>query len=69
MKPQTRTFLEQQILTVREAAELTGVAGITIEKWIERRKLDAVKKGRTLLLERTELEAFMANRGTDTDTQ
>ncbi len=69
MKPQTRTFLEQQILTVREAAELTGVPGITIEKWIERRKLDAVKKGRTLLLERTEVEAFMANRSTDTDTQ
>ncbi len=62
MKPETRTFLEQQILTVKEAAELTGVPGITIEKWVERGKIAAVKKGRTLLLERAEVEAFMASR-------
>ncbi len=55
MQPQTRAFLEENILTVREAADLTGIPGITLEKWVERGKLEAVKKGRTLLLERSEV--------------
>jgi excisionase family DNA binding protein len=46
------------MLTTQQAAQLAGVARITILKWIERGHLPATKYGRDWLIDERDLDAY-----------
>jgi excisionase family DNA binding protein len=52
MHQRTRHFIENRLLTTQELAALLRVPAVTIQKWVERGKVDYVLKGRTYLFDR-----------------
>ena len=63
MKPATRIFIEQCLLTTQEASALSGLPVVTLQKRVERGTLEAVVKGRTYLFERGDIEQITKRSG------
>ena len=50
----------KRLLAVNEAAEILGISVYTVRSYIRQSKMTAVRIGRRVLLEETELERFVA---------
>ena len=58
MDDATRRFVEERLLTTREAAALLGVPVATVKQWAGRHKLDWVMKGNSMLFDREDVTVF-----------
>lgn len=54
-----------RILTVKEIAAETKMCTKTVRRWIEDGRLPALRIGRNVRVERTELEVFLARQRTN----
>ncbi|MDI6808178.1 MAG: hypothetical protein QME66_04235 [Candidatus Eisenbacteria bacterium] len=52
MSRRVRVVLRDEVVSAREYAAMHGVHKITVRKWIERGKLEAIKRDSMLLLQR-----------------
>jgi excisionase family DNA binding protein len=57
-KPETRTT-EPKRLSVDRAAPILGVSKFTLRRWLRERRLPFHQVGRRIILDRTDLEAFL----------
>ncbi len=55
----TQSAAEKSFLTIKQAAETSGLGASTIRLAIRRRRLQAQRVGRRVLIKRSDLEAFL----------
>ena len=60
--------MDKEFLSVREIAEMLGVTVDTIQGYIRKKELTAIKLGNRYVVERREFERFIAERRTRKDT-
>jgi excisionase family DNA binding protein len=53
---------EQQLLTVRQAAKLLGLAEDTLYSWVAARKIPVVRLGRAIRFRESDLQRMIADR-------
>ena len=53
------TFLYKSFLTIKQAAETSGLGTSTIRLYIRKRKLRAQQVGRRVIIKRSDLENFL----------
>jgi excisionase family DNA binding protein len=53
------TYAAKAFLTIKQAADVSGLGSSTIRLYIRKRKLAARKVGRRVIIKKTDLEAFL----------
>ena len=56
---QPEAYAAKVFLTIKQAADISGLGPSTIRLYIRKRKLAALKVGSRVLIKRTDLEAFL----------
>ena len=53
---------EEKYYTIEEVAKILRVAYLTVYRWIQAGKLDAVKAGKQYRIKRSDLDKFLVNK-------